>query len=52
MTLEKAKQINKEVLVVWLKILDFLEKESVVNSNEELDYFLEYLMNKIDELKE
>lgn len=50
MTLEKAKQINKEVLMIWLKILDFLEKESTVNSDEELDYFLRYLKNKIDEV--
>lgn len=50
MTREKVKQINKEVLTIWLKILDFLEKESTVNSNEELDYFLRYLKNKIDEV--
>jgi hypothetical protein len=50
MTLEKAKQINKEVLTIWLKILDFLEKESAVSSDEELNYFLGYLRNKIDEV--
>jgi hypothetical protein len=50
MTLKKVKQINKEVYTVLLKILDFLEKESTVNNDEELDYFLEYLKNKIDEI--
>lgn len=50
MNFEKRNKIKKEVLTVWLKILDFLEKESTVNSNEELDYFFRYLKNKIDEI--
>lgn len=48
MTVEQSLKIQKEAITVWLGVLDYLEKDSSVRNNEDLDLFLETLKKKVN----